>query len=154
MPKTWAATILRTDRKEMGTSAPHWRLTVPTTTKMMLVRPLMTSLKMTVRDDYTLSACNPPPTLSIKTFTPWLLGWGESAFGQGRPLSLPVAGIWNKANFPFQRPGLFTGFWVASRPVYPHTHLSVTTEEGRDAESESAPEGLVEVINQGGQTTE
>ena len=43
---------------------------------------------------------------------------------------------------------------MASRPVYPHTHLSVTTEEGRDAESESAPEGLVEVINQGGQTTE
>lgn len=35
----------------------------------------------------------------------------------------------------------------------PHTP-SVTTEEGRDAGSESAPEGPVEVINQGGQTTE
>jgi len=35
---------------------------------------------------------------------------------------------------------------VASRPVYPSPHLSVTTEEGRDAGSESAPQGLVEVI--------
>ena len=43
----------------MGTSAPcSWRLTVPKTTKMMLVRPLMTNCKMIVRD---VSACSPPP---------------------------------------------------------------------------------------------
>ena len=59
VPRDWAATILRIDHKEMGTSAPcSWRLTVPKTTKMMLVRPLMTNCKMIVRD---VSACSPPP---------------------------------------------------------------------------------------------
>ena len=45
-------------------------------------------------------------------------------------ITLPplVAGIWNKANFPFHQPGLFTGFWVASswHPPPPNAYLSVT----------------------------
>ena len=48
------------------------------TTKTMLVRPLMTSLKMTVRDDCAVSACSSPtPTLSIKALAPLVaVGWG------------------------------------------------------------------------------
>ena len=42
----------------------------------------------------------------------------ESAFGQECTLSLapslPVAGIQNKANFPFHQSGLFIGFWAES----------------------------------------
>ena len=38
----------------------------------MLVRPLMTNVKMTVRDDCTVSACTPHPTLSTKVLTPCL----------------------------------------------------------------------------------
>ena len=37
------------------------RLTVPKTTKMMLVRPPMINFKMTVRADYVVSACSPLP---------------------------------------------------------------------------------------------
>ena len=36
----------------------------------------------------------------------------------------PVAGIWNKAKFPFHQYGLFIGFWAVSRQIH-HT-LSVT----------------------------
>ena len=45
-------------------------------TKMMLVWPLMTNLKMMVRDDCTVSACTPPPhpTLPIKVLTLCLSG--------------------------------------------------------------------------------
>ena len=35
------------------------KMNEPKTTKMMLVRPSMTNLKMTVRDDYVVSACGP-----------------------------------------------------------------------------------------------
>ena len=105
----------------MGTNGPwNWRLTVPQTVKMMLIRPLTTNLKMTVRDGHAVSACNSPsPTLSTKALTP-CLSWGLE--GRSRPLDicppgwtlLLVASIWNKANFPFYQPGLFVGFWTAS----------------------------------------
>ena len=63
----WAATILRTGLKETGKNGPwDWRLTVPKTNMMMLARPLMTSLNMTIRDDSVVSACSHPPLLSIK----------------------------------------------------------------------------------------
>ena len=42
---------------------------------MMLVRPLMTNLKMTVRDDCAVSACCPSPTLLVNAFTPYLSWW-------------------------------------------------------------------------------
>ena len=48
----------------------------------------------------------------------------------------PVAGIWNKANFPSHQPGLFIGFWAASRQSS-HTHapfgniLSVSLTTGQ-----------------------
>jgi len=40
-------------------SYPYRRLTEPKTTKMMLVRSSMTNLKMTVRNDWAVSACGP-----------------------------------------------------------------------------------------------
>jgi len=53
------------------------------TIKMMLVRPLMTNLKMTVRDDCAVSAYSHRPPLSIKALTPFSWrGSGELAFGQ------------------------------------------------------------------------
>ena len=53
------------------------------TTKVMPVRPLMTTLKMTVRDDCAVSGCCPPPTLPVNSLTPCFLagvggGWGVS----------------------------------------------------------------------------
>ena len=71
---------------------------------------------MTVRADCAVSACSPLP-LPVKALAPRLSGW---AWGVGRPLDrspLPpyqVAGLWNKANFPFHQPCLFIGFRAAS----------------------------------------
>ena len=45
-----------------------WRLTVPKTIKMTLVRPLMTNFKMTIRADWAVSACSPLP-LSVKALS-------------------------------------------------------------------------------------
>ena len=110
-----AATVPRSGHKEMGTSGPwNWRLTVPTTTKMTLVRPPMTNLKMTLRDDCAVSPCSAPsPTPSVKALTPCLLGRGRGGadFGQkSSTFPLPGACTWNEANFPFHQPGLFIGF--------------------------------------------
>ena len=84
-----AATIPRSGHKEMGTSGPwNWRLTVPTTTKMTLVRPQMTNLKMTLRDDCAVSPCSAPsPTPSVKALTPAYWGGG----GGGRTLDRSLA---------------------------------------------------------------
>ena len=56
---------------------------MPKTIKMMLVRPLMTHLKITVRDKCTVSVYSPPPLLYIKVLAPLVAGeGGELAFGQ------------------------------------------------------------------------
>ena len=52
----------------------------------------------------------------------------ELAFGQMSatlPLS-PVAGIWNKTNFPFHQPDLFISFWPASSRITPHVPFGNT----------------------------
>ena len=98
----------------------------------MVVRPVMTNLKMTIRHDCAVSACNHPPhTLSIKVLTLSLwAGWRELQ-GQGRvglwtdvchpPPAPPVVGIWNKANLPFHQSDLFTAFEAASSRTPMHT---------------------------------
>ena len=43
----------------------NWRLTAHETTKMMLVWPLMTSLSITVKDDYADSTCHPLTPLCL-----------------------------------------------------------------------------------------
>ena len=66
--------------KKWGKNGPwNCRLTLPKSTKMMVVRPLMTNLKMTVRDDCTVSACSPPPpTHSVcKSSHPLFVRGGE-----------------------------------------------------------------------------
>ena len=112
----------------METNRPwNWRLIVPNTIKMTLVRPPMTNFKMTVRADCAVSACS-PLTVSIKTFAPWLSGpplsKGVSLWTGVHPPPTLVAGIQNKANFPFHQPGLFIGFWTASS----RTPLSITLQ--------------------------
>ena len=61
-------------------------------------------------DDCTISACNPPPTLSIKLSPPACHGGERWPLNRWLPLLLPVAGIWNKANVLFHQPALYTGF--------------------------------------------
>ena len=96
-------------------------------TEMTLFRPLMTNLKMTVWDDCAASACNLPPSNSVTKNSQPLLVRGVSAFGQmSTTLPSSVAGIWNKANFPFHQSGLSIGFWAASSQTHKHIHLSVT----------------------------
>ena len=120
-PRTWAATIPRTDCKEMGKKASrNWRLTVPNTVKTMLVRPPMTNLKMTVRADCAILHVTPSPRSVYKSSHPacqCLRGFGH--WTDVVTLPLPVAGIWNKANLPFHQPGLFIGFWAASKRTLP-----------------------------------
>ena len=65
-------------------------------------------------DDCTISAlllfCTIPLPLCLKTLTP-CLSWGvKVGLWAYLALSLPVASIWNKANFLFHQPDLFTGF--------------------------------------------
>ena len=102
----------------------------------MLVRPTMTNLKMTVREDCAVSACSSPhpptttttplPPPSITALIPCLSGrgWGQKWASGQMPTTHPAAHIWNKANFPFYQPGLFPGFQAASNQT-PQT-LSVT----------------------------
>ena len=56
-----------------------------------------------------------PPSVYKSSCPLVVMGWQ----GESQPLDrslppLPIAGIQNKANFPFHEPGLFTGFWGAS----------------------------------------
>ena len=77
-----------------------------------------------------LHITSPNPSSAIEALT-LFLSWG----GWSRPLyrcpppSPPVAGIWNKTNFPFHQPGLYTGFWAVSSWI-PHTYLLVTWSQG------------------------
>ena len=63
--------------------------------------------------------CMQPRPSVYKSSCP-LVVMGEQGWqGESQPLDrslppLPIAGIQNKANFPFHQPGLFIGFWGAS----------------------------------------
>lgn len=103
----------------------NWRLTVLKTNKMVLISPIMTNFKMTIIADFAISAWSPFPLLadswnsSLKLF---LLdqhcgNWPSNM----NPLSLSVAGLWNKATFPSTNSCLLsTGFQAASS----HTWVS------------------------------
>ena len=111
---TKTAAIPRSGLKEMGTNQPwNWRLVVPKITKMTLVRPTLTNIKMTVRTDCAVSAWSPLPQ-SIKPFFPIVRDGGVGLWtGVWWGCPPPLAGIQNKANFPFHQPGLFNGLgWV------------------------------------------
>ena len=69
----------------------NWRLIVPKTIKMTLVRPPMTNFKM-IRADCAVSSGSPLPQL-IKALAHWLSVRGVGLW--------TVFSFWNKANFPF-----------------------------------------------------
>ena len=105
----------------MGTKGPwNWSLSALKMIKIMLVRPLMTNLEMTVRDDCAVSVWSPPtaPPLFINILTRCFVRGGRVGLRQKSATAFPppVASIWNKANFPFNQPGLLTGFWVEKQP--------------------------------------
>ena len=100
-------------------------------TKMMLARPLMTNLKITVRDVCTVSACNltskkKKKNLSVKALTPCLPGAGVS-LGQisaTLPPQLPASEM--KQMFLSTNLDCLLAFkWRAVGPP-PHAHLSAT----------------------------
>ena len=75
-------------------------------------------LKMTARNDCSLSASFSPAPLPLSVYLsshPLLVGDGGSwPLDRGLPPSPQVAGIWNKAKFPFH-------FWVVSSQSPQHT---------------------------------
>ena len=80
---------------------------------MTLVRPPMTNFKMTVRADCAVSAHSPLP-LPVKILASWLSGRGGAGPWTGVcPPPTQVAGIQNKASFPFHQTCPFIGFWAA-----------------------------------------
>ena len=93
---------------------------MPKAIKMTQVRPLTANVKMTVRTQCAVSSCS--PLLNLWSSPP-LPVCGGVDFGEMSALPLSVAGIWNKANFPFHQPGLLIGFGTASSRT---PRLSVT----------------------------
>ena len=109
----------------MGTNGPwNWRLTVLKTTKMMLVRLLMTSLKMTVRDDCAVSAgSNPPPLLSVKHLAPLVANMTPLGVSLWTAICHPLppqfsASEISKLSFPPTWPV----FWLLRGEQPDHTH--------------------------------
>ena len=79
LPRTWAATILRSDCKEMGTNGPLLH-EVPKTTKMTLVRPLMASWRWPLEMAVLFLHVAPHPSPVHKSSHPLLVrGRGASA---------------------------------------------------------------------------
>ena len=91
---TSSATVPTTGLEEMETYWPwNWRPTGAKTVKMtLLIRPLITNFKMTVRTDCAVSACSPLP-LSIKAIVPWFSGEGRVCFWTGAALPYPACQI-------------------------------------------------------------
>ena len=84
---------------------------------MMLIRPLMTNFKMT--SELPVLFLHGAPPSAYKSSCPLIVGVAGAGGGGSWPSDRhppfpPVAGIQNKANFPFHQPGLFIGFWAAS----------------------------------------
>jgi len=108
---------------------------------MTLVRAPMTNLKVTVRADCAVSTRN--PSFCPDTLLPHSLPVRRSRPLDTRPPTAPplpptppplaVAGVWNKANFPFHQPGLFIGFWAVSSQT-----LHTFCDNGRGKDKEGA----------------
>ena len=97
----------------MGTNRSwNWKLSVLKTVKVMLVRPLMTNFKVTVRADCAVSECSPlsQPTKALSN--PLIVSGGSHPSDRCLPSPTGCQNP-NKANFPFHQPGLLIGFWAA-----------------------------------------
>ena len=97
--------------------SPSWRLTVPKTIKTMLVRPLMTNFKKTVRADWAVSSCRPLP-LSIKALVPRLSGgcWPLDRHQHLLPPPLLLASKIKQTFLFTPLASLLTFEWSAARP--------------------------------------
>ena len=92
----------------------NWRLTVPETIKMMLVRHRWPVSGWW--SELTVLFLHVAPPSSIKLLPPDCQR-GESAFGQMSTLLPPGTGTQQKANFAFHQPGLFIVFGAVSRQI-------------------------------------
>ena len=116
-PRARAATIPRTDRKDMGPHGPqNWIFTVPKTTKWRWSDHRWPIWRWLLEMTMLFLYVTHPPQSVYKSSHPLLVrGSGGRPLDRCLPLSPPpVASIWNKAKFPFHQPGLFIDFWVAS----------------------------------------
>ena len=100
---------------------PNWRLTVPKTTKIMLVRPLMTDWRWLLEMTMLFLQVTASPTLSINARTPCLSGEEVSLWKNIHHLPPTVASTWNKANFPFHP--ICPVYWLPF-PAPTHFHNS------------------------------
>ena len=121
--------IWRISLKETEANWPwNWRITVLKTTKMMLVRPPRTNFKMTIRDDYTVSACIPLPQKKFLFTDCW---WGRRVglwTGVLPPTLTPTPTsplLASKINFTFHQPCLLTGFWVGSSQISTFSYIEI-----------------------------
>ena len=90
-----------------------WRLTVPKTTKMMLVRPLMTNLKTTVRADGAALHVSPqPPALSMEALTPAVSVSGTWPLNRCHHLSPPSCRHLKESKLSF--PPTWPVYWLWS----------------------------------------
>ena len=90
--------------------APIEDLTVLKTIKTMMVRPLTTNFKTTVRADWAVSSLSPPPSI-YKSSCPQIVR-GQLVSGQASapPPTSNIAGVENKANFSFSLTWLL--YWL------------------------------------------
>ena len=103
----------------------NWRVTVPKTTELTLVRPLMINLKKTVRADCAVSECSLPPTPTTphtsihKSSSPLT----ASAGGGGKMSdTIPPPGCWHlKENKLFFPPTWLVYWLLSSKQQDPHT---------------------------------
>ena len=93
----------------MGENQPQNRwLTVLKTVKMILVRPSITSFKMTVMSDCAVSAWS-PLTQPVRAIAPWLSVGGVSLW-----TAVYSTSPHQNKYFPFHQPGFFNSFLAAS----------------------------------------
>ena len=103
--------------KDVGTNwSLKWRLTTLKTIKMALIRQPRSEFKMVVRVDCAVSACR-PLSQPVKALAHWLSAVVvvvELLLDRSSPFS-QVAGIRNRANFPFTQSGPIIGYWVVRK---------------------------------------
>lgn len=97
----------------MGINLPwNWKLIVLETIKMISVRPLHDQFKGSCQRELCCFCMQPPP-FTCENSCPLIVHGGSQPLGRSAPAP-SVAGIQNKANFPFHQPCLFIGFQEAS----------------------------------------
>ena len=134
LPQFWELASEKCDQKDPGTDD---ELSKTTKTKMLLVRPLVTNLKMTVRADCAVSTYShfPPPHPISKSSCPLLVGggvgWGSQPWNRYMPPSPPSGQHlkWRKLSFPPAWPV----YWLLSGQQLEPAHTLLVTQGHWDA---------------------